>query len=113
MIRRQLWRDRSCHTPQAVFERVGAALVTARDKRRLCASNRLQRRDRIVGAADMRRIGAQPDHDKIIPRDLPAVDAVAGRDEFLLSLGVMNQNQIGVVARRGRRMSSRSLRNNH
>jgi hypothetical protein len=57
----------------------------------------------------MRRIGARPDHDKIIPRDLPAVDAVAGRDEFLLSLRVMNQNQIGVVARRRLKRLARTL----
>ena len=35
---------------------------------------------------------------KIIPRDLPTVDAITGCDEFLLGLEVMYQNEIGVVA---------------
>ena len=61
------------HAPQAMLKRVGAALVAARDKRRLRASDRLQRRDRIVGAGDMRRVGAGSDHDEIVPGDLPAV----------------------------------------
>jgi hypothetical protein len=73
-----------------LLKRVGAALVAARDKRRLRASDRLQRGDRIVGAGDMRRVGAGPDHDEIVPGDLPAVDAVACDDEFLLGFRVMH-----------------------
>jgi hypothetical protein len=45
-------------------------------------ADRLQRRDRIVGAGDMRRVGAGPDHDEIVPGDLPAVDAVACDDDI-------------------------------
>ena len=30
-----------CYTPQTMLKRVGAALVAPRDKRRLCAGNRL------------------------------------------------------------------------
>jgi hypothetical protein len=65
----------------------------------LGAGNCFQRCDRILGAGNVGRIGARPDYDEIIPRDLPAVDTVAGIDKFLLGLGVMHQNQIGVVAR--------------
>lgn len=59
----------------------------------------LQRCDRIAGAGDMCRIRAPPDHYEVIPRDLPTIDAVAVRDEFLLSLRVMHQKQVGSVAR--------------
>ena len=52
-----------------------------------------------MGACDMCRVGARPDHDEIVPRDLPAVDTVARRDEFLLGLRIVHQNEISVVAR--------------
>ena len=51
-------------------------------------------------AGDMRRVGARSDNDEIIPGDLPAVDAVACGDEFLLGLGIVHQHQIGVAMRR-------------
>ena len=75
------------HTPEAMFECVGAALVAARDKRRLCAGDRLQRRDRIVAAGDMCRIGMRPDHDEIVPGDLPAVDAMPAVMNFCSASG--------------------------
>ena len=64
--------------------------------------DRLQRRDRITVASDMRRVGARSGNDKIIPGDLPAVDAVACGDEFLLGLGIVHQYQVSVPVRRGR-----------
>ena len=63
------------------------------------AGDRLQRLDRIVAAGDMRRVAARPYHDEIVPRDLPAIDAVAGGDEFLFRLRVMHENQVCVVTR--------------
>jgi len=44
-------------------------------------------------------VAARPYHDEIVPRDLPAIDAVAGGDEFLFRLRVMHENQVCVVAR--------------
>ena len=51
-----------------------------------------------MGACDMCRVGARPDHDEIVPRDLPAVGSVPGGDEFLFGVRVMHENQIRVVA---------------
>jgi hypothetical protein len=36
-----------------------------------------------------------------VPRNLPAVDAVAVVDEFLFGLGIMNENKIGIAPARG------------
>ena len=60
-------------------------------------------------AGDMRRVGARSDNDKIVPGDLPAVDAVACGDEFLLGLGIVHQHQIGVPMRRGRQCLTGAL----
>jgi hypothetical protein len=57
-------------------------------------------------------VGAWADYDEIIPRDLPAVDPVASSDEFLLGLGVMHHNQIGVVACGRLKRLTRSLSQN-
>ena len=65
-----------------------------------------------MGASDMCRLGARPDRDEIVPRDLLAVDAVTRRDEFLLGLGVVHQNQIGVVACGRLKRLTRSLSQN-
>ena len=48
----------------------------------------------------MRRVGVGSDDDEIVPRDLPPVDAVALVDEFLLGLGVVDEDEIGVAAPR-------------
>ena len=88
-------------------------LLSPRDTNGACgASDRFQRRNRIVAAGDMSRVGARPDDNKIIPRDLSAVDAVASGDEFLLGFRIVHENQIGVVARRRLKRLTRSLSQN-
>ena len=92
-----------------MLKRVGAAFVAPRHERRFRARDRLQRRNGIVGTGNMGRVGARPDHNEIVPRDLPTVDAIAGGDKFLLGIGVMNQNEVGVVAGRRLQRLTRSL----
>jgi hypothetical protein len=84
-------------TPQAVIEHVGAAPVAARDKEGAGVGNDPQRRNRIAPAGDMSRVRARPDHDEIVPGDLPAVNTVACSDEFVLSFRLVNQSRIGIV----------------
>ena len=88
---------------------VGAAFVAARDKGCLSGGDRRQRRDRIAAAGDMRRVRARPDHNEVVPGDLPPLGAVTGGDEFLLGFRVMHQKQIGVVARGRLKRLARSL----
>ena len=61
-------------------------------------------------ARDMCRVRARTDQDEIVPGDLPAVDAVPRRDEFLLGLGIVDQHQIGVAMRRRRQCLAGALR---
>ena len=51
-------------------------------------------------ALDVRRIGGRPDQDEVVPGDLPAADAVASGDEFLLGLGIVNEDEVGIAAPR-------------
>ena len=83
-----------------------AAAVAARDKRRLRLGDLAERRNGIMPAGDMRRIGGGSDDDKIVPGDLPVPRAMPLRDELLLGVGVMHEDEIGVAApRRVERLS--------
>src|SRR5215472_3947086 len=87
--------------PEPQLKGIGAAVVTARDKRRLRAGYRLESGDRVAAAFDARWIIIGSDDHKIIPCDLTAVDAVTLADEFLLSLRIVYQHKISVAAPRG------------
>src|SRR5262249_2311325 len=63
----------------------------------------------IIPPGDMRRVGSRPDHNEVIPRDLSAPDPMSFSDEPLLRLWIVDQNQIGVIARGSLKRLSRSL----
>ena len=56
-------------------------LSPRRHERSLRRGDRLQRRDHLLGAGDMRGVGARADDDEVVPRDFLAVHTVAGGDE--------------------------------
>ena len=85
-------------------------LLSPRETNRARGGARLQRRNRISAAGDMRRVGAWPDHHEVVPRNLPAINAIACCNKFLFGLRVMHQNQVGIVARRRLKRLPRSLR---
>ena len=64
--------DRACRFPQPLLQRIGAALIASRDERRLGGGDRLQGRDRVVRARDMRRDRSRADDDEVVPGDLGA-----------------------------------------
>ena len=87
-----------------------AAAVAARDERRTGRRDGLERGDGILSAPDPGRVGIGSDKDEIVPRDLTPVDAVTLVDEFLLGLGVVDENEIRVAAPRRVERLTRALR---
>jgi len=62
-----------------------------------------------IGRFPLRRIRARTDHDKVVPRDLPAIDAVPVGDELVLGFRIVHQDEIGVAMRRRRQRLARPL----
>src|SRR5215472_11470290 len=87
--------------PQTQFECIGAAAVSARHERRFRGGDRLEGGNRVVGTDDMRAVGSRPNDDEVVPRYLPAIDAVAVVNEFLFGLGIMDEHKVSVATARG------------
>ena len=75
-----------------------AALVAARGERRLRRLDLLQRRDDVLAAADLRRIGLRPDQHEVVVHHLEALHAVAFGDELLLERLGVHEHHVGVAA---------------
>ena len=86
--------------PQALFQGVRAALVAARHEGRPGGRDRPQGSLRVVAAADMGRVCTGADDHEIVPGDLTSVLAMPFGDEAVLGLGVVDQDKVGVAARR-------------
>src|SRR5690242_18310304 len=78
-----------------------AAIVAARDKGRLFLGDPAQGGGRIAHSLDAGGIAPGADDEKIVVHDFAPADPETVGDEFVLGLLVMDEDDVGVAARRG------------
>ena len=78
----------------------GAAVVAARDERRLGVGDLLEGGDHVLGAGDAGRVLAEPDHDEVVVHDVEALDAAALGDELFLRRLVVHEQHVAVAVLR-------------
>ena len=88
------------HLPQVELGHVRAALVAARDERRLRRLDLLQRFDDVLAAGDLRGIALRPDQHEVVVHHGEPLDAFALGQEFLLGRLRVDEDDIGVAAPR-------------
>ena len=77
---------------------VRAALVAARDERRLRVGNALQRGRDVLAAGDLRGIGLRSDQHEVVVHDVAPIDAGAFGDELVLGRAIVHEHDVGVAA---------------